>query len=99
MAGNFVSPTASTKMKVGKANRPKRTAEDTTGLNAQPRTYPITDSFASREIPGFKARRRVDNPKTGWNTKPTHASISGAADFVKVSSPERGRGKTVGKDE
>jgi hypothetical protein len=54
MAGNFTSPNSSTKMKVGKANRPKRTSPTGHGLNPKPE-YPITDSFASKSIP--KKRR------------------------------------------
>jgi hypothetical protein len=98
MAGNFVSPSGATpKMKHGKPNRPKRTAEVQSPFPVDPE-YPITDSFASREIPSFRTRRASDNPKSGFNTVPTKASRSGMAEFVKVSAPERGRGKTVGHD-
>lgn len=54
MAGSFTSPGASssTKMHVGKVNRPKRTKS---GEAANRPSYPITDSFASTSIP--KSRR------------------------------------------
>jgi hypothetical protein len=57
MAGSFTSPSASTKMKVGKVNRPKRTSPTGSGVAPHPE-YPITDSFASKTIP--KKRRSTE---------------------------------------
>jgi hypothetical protein len=51
----FATPSAQPKTRTGKPNRPKRSGEGANGLSAQPRDYPITDSFASKEIP---AKRR-----------------------------------------
>jgi hypothetical protein len=47
---SFTAPSASSKMKLGKVNRPKRTSPTGHGMNPKPE-YPITDSFASKTIP------------------------------------------------
>lgn len=98
MAGSFVSPSsAPPKMKHGKPNRPKRTAEDTTGLSAQPRSYPITDSLASSSIAGYASRKRNTNPKYGFNCVPARAP---AGRLARIQGPpDRGAGKVVGRDE
>jgi hypothetical protein len=70
MAGSFTSPNAGSKMKLGKANRPKRTDEDATGLSAQPRDYPITNSFAADTIPTFASRRAKTNNKHAFCSCP-----------------------------
>src|SRR3974390_3160036 len=91
MAGSFPSPSgAAPKMKVGKVNRPKRSASAGPVLPSKPE-YPITDDFASREIPSFATRRHNTNNKSGWNTKPGKPQ-GGRRLAEKVSSPERGRG-------
>ena len=94
MAGtNFTSPNQpSSKMHVGKANRPKRSSEASHGPGSKKLEYPITDSFASKTLPGFASRRAKDNPKTGFNTQPTKASYTGFVREKRVASPERGRG-------
>jgi hypothetical protein len=97
VAGNFTSPNAAApKMKVGKVNRPKRTSPTGSGLNPKP-DYPITDSFASKEIPSFTTRRSHTNNKSGWNTTPAKPPAGRLAQTV--SGPERGRGKTVRFDD
>ena len=58
-----------------------------------PRDYPITDDFASREIPGYAARCESNNRKSGWNTAPARNSRTGMVEAERVSAPERGRGK------
>lgn len=61
--------------------------------------YPITDDFASKEIPKFTVRRRANNPKTGFNCEPAHASRSGLASFERPGAISRGSGKTIRSDE
>jgi hypothetical protein len=76
MAGNFTSPNSGTKMKLGKANRPKRTSP--TGHGMSPKAeYPITDSFASKTIPGFTARKASSHTKGGFNCTPARHSGKG----------------------
>ncbi len=73
---SFTSPNASTKMKVGKANRPKRTSP--TGHGISPKAeYPITDSFAPKSIPKFSARKTSSHTKSGFNSKPLRSSQRG----------------------
>lgn len=75
MAGSFTSPSGATaKMKVGKANRPRRTASNESA--AKP-SYPITDSFAPKSIPKFGARKASSHSKSGFNTKPARHSGKG----------------------
>jgi hypothetical protein len=81
-----------------KVHKPKMTYEVQYPFADAPE-YTITDEFASKQMPKFKARRRADNPKTGWNTTPTHASRSGMASFQRPGPPERGCGKEVGRSE
>ncbi len=66
---SFTSPNASTKMKVGKVNRPKWTSPTGTGMPPKAE-YPITDSFAPRTVPSFAARKPSSHSKTGFNSKP-----------------------------
>lgn len=77
MAGSFTAPSASSKMKLGKANRPKSTTEIPTGLSAQPRTYQITDSFAARTIPSQAARKASSHTKSSFNSVPARHSGKG----------------------
>jgi hypothetical protein len=77
MAGSFVAPSASPKMRSGKPNRPKSCNEDATGLSAQPRDYAITDSFASKSIPDFGSRKVSSHTKSGFNSKPLRSSKRG----------------------
>jgi hypothetical protein len=64
MAGSFTGPGPSSgKMKVGKVNRPKRTSDAKIDAHA-PRTYPLTDSFASKQIP--KSRRDASHHRKSF---------------------------------
>lgn len=75
MAGSFTSPSSSGgKMKVSKANRPKRSAS---GEGSAKRSYPITDSFASSGVPGFASRKASSHTKSGFNSKPAKHSGKG----------------------
>lgn len=78
--------------------KPKRTYEVQYPFADAPE-YPITDEFARREMPKFTERRRHDNPKSGWNCEPTHASRSGMARFDRPGPVNRGAGKTIGSNE
>lgn len=78
--------------------KPRRTYEVQYPFADAPE-YTITDDFASKEIPKFSARRRANNPKSGWNCTPAHASRSGMAGFQRPGPVSRGTGKTVGSNE
>jgi hypothetical protein len=68
MSGSFVGGgSGSTKSKVGKPNRPKRSGSARASVKSE---YPITDSFASKSIPAFSARKNRSNPKSGFNCEP-----------------------------
>jgi len=96
---SFPSPSAQPKMHVGKANRPKRTADNGEGLDRHiPREYPLTDEFASHEIPGFATRRANTNNKSGFNVAPAHPPAGRLAQPPPYS-PCRGYGREVGRDE
>jgi hypothetical protein len=84
-------------MHVGKANRPKRTAEVQLDHHI-PREYPITDEFASQEIPHFAQRRANTNAKTGFNSVPARPPAGRLAQPPPYS-PCRGYGREVGRDE
>jgi len=92
MAGNFTSPSATPKMHVGKANRPKRTSEASIGIKNKPE-YPLTDSFASKTIPGFSSRHAKTNGKTGFYTCPAKPPAGRLAQRPKA--PNRGSGKVL----
>lgn len=94
---NFTSPSVAPKMHVGKANRPKRTAEVQLDHHI-PREYPITDEFASQEIPHFAQRRANTNAKTGFNSVPARPPAGRLAQPPPYS-PCRGYGREVGRDE
>ncbi len=76
MAGNFTSPNASTKMKVGKANRPKRTSPTGGGMSPKAE-YPITDSFAPKSIPSFAKRKTSSHSKSSFNSTPLRSRQRG----------------------
>ena len=80
MAKGFTSPTPTSQMRHGKANRPKRSYE--TGTNLPKRDYPLTNSFASSSIPKV---RPGDRP--GY-----HHSLEKYRPKGDTSS-KRGRGK------
>lgn len=61
--------------------------------------YTITDDMVRKEMPKFAERRRSDNPKSGWNCEPTHASKSGMARFDRPGPVSRGAGKTIRSNE
>jgi hypothetical protein len=82
----------------GRPNRPKKTYEVQYPFANAPE-YPITDEFASREIPTFGARRAKDHPKTGWNCVPTRAPIGGFATIESPPSVTRGTGKEIRRRE
>src|SRR6516164_4997383 len=97
---SFPSPSAQPKMHVGKANRRKRTAEqDHSELDHHmPREYPLTDEFASHEIPGFATRCANTNNKSGFNVVPAHPPAGRLAQPPPYP-PCRGYGREVGRDE
>jgi len=90
MAGSFTSPSgAPAKMKVGKANRPKRTSS---GEKQKDRPeYPITDSFASSSIPSFAKRHFKTNGKSGFHTHPGQPPAGHMK--PRTAEPNRGSGK------
>jgi hypothetical protein len=84
-------------MKLGKANRPKRTDEDATGLSAQPRHYGITDSFAADTIPTFASRRAKTNNKHAFCSCPAKPPAGRLAQRSPGLVPRMG--KEVGRRE
>jgi len=94
----FASPSSQPKSRSGKPNRPKRSADAADGLAAQPRDYPITDSFGSSAIPSFATRRANTNNKSGFNCTP--AKPPGSKRLAqRPGDPPHDRGKVVGRDE
>jgi hypothetical protein len=95
----FASPGPSPKARTGKPNRPKRSTEDATGLSAQPRVHPITDTFASKTLPGFAERRAHTNNKSGFNTIPARPPAGRLAQRASTFPVSRGSGKEVRRSE
>ena len=74
-------------MKTGKVNRPKRSHSGSAKVRPE---YPITDSFASRELPKPHVRKAHDNPKRSFDATPTRAPDGKMPTHM---SPNRGSGK------
>jgi hypothetical protein len=92
MAGSrtFTSPSGSPpKMKSGKANRPKRSAE----VAANPFNEKARDPlrFASAKIPAFSDRHSHTNGKFGFHTSPPRPPAGRLAH--RPGKPNRGSGK------
>jgi hypothetical protein len=91
MAGSrsFTSPSGSPpKMKIGKANRPKRSAEGANPIHESQRD-PLR--HAASRIPAFADRHRKTNAKFGFHTQPPRPPAGRLA--VKPGKPNRGSGK------
>ena len=91
MPNAFTAPSVSTKMRHGKPNRPKRSAEISNNVFNESERDP--HRFGSKEIPSYAERRKLTNNKSGFNCVPGRPPAGRLAQ--RPPEPSRGAGKTL----
>jgi hypothetical protein len=100
--GSFTGPSSGPKDRGNYSRGPRgRCSEKGGPFQAEPE-YPITDDFASEDIPKYSTRRANTNAKSGFNTTPARPPAGRLAQRPPAEAAEVGRvgrGKEVSRDE